>query len=124
MSRHSLQPLGGSGAVYEIAIGWDRSLASYFVIVFGLPGDHDRDHRGAAALELFPLVWRGTSRAELATPDAAIEIAAAYAAIPEGLAAQLAHDREAETASVADPVRAAFLVKFWPERKGRPWPKL
>ncbi len=43
MSRHSLQPLGGSGAVYEIAIGWDRSLASYFVIVFGLPGDHDRD---------------------------------------------------------------------------------
>lgn len=120
MSRHSLQPLGGFGAIYEIAIGWDRSLATYFVIVFGLPGERGDDHRGAIDHELLPLLWKGTGRAELANPEAAIAIAAAYAAIPDGLAAQLANDREAESASVADPARTAFLARFRPNKKGRP----
>jgi len=118
MSRHSLQPLAGLGAVYEVAIGWDRALATYFVIVFGVPDD---DGRGPCeAAELLPLVWEGTAPGALPTPEAAVDLAAAYATIPEGLAAQLANDREAEPASVADPASHAFLAAFSPKANGRP----
>ncbi|MEQ1514917.1 MAG: hypothetical protein ABL931_00340 [Usitatibacteraceae bacterium] len=120
MSRHSLQPLGGPSAVYEIAIGWDRGLATYFVIIFGVPDDRENGHHCGTDDELVPLLWEGTRRAELVSPEAAIEIAAHYATIPNELAAQLANDREIESASVADTVRNAFLARFWPNMKGKP----
>lgn len=118
MSRHSLQPLAGLGAVYEVAIGWDRALATYFVIVFGVPDDSGDEHGAAAADELVPLLWQGTYRGALASPEAAIEIAAAYGTIPEWLADQLTVDRESESATVADPARSGFVAKFWPKSSG------
>lgn len=120
MSRHSLQPLPGRGTIYEVAIGWDRALATYFVIVFGVPDDRYDEHGGAATDELVPLFWQGTNRCALASPEAAIDLAAAYATIPEGLAAQLRADRESKSATVTDPVRSRFLAKFWPKAKGGP----
>jgi hypothetical protein len=37
MSRYSLAPRAGAPGIYEVAIGWDRPLGTYFVIVFGGP---------------------------------------------------------------------------------------
>lgn len=113
MSRHSLQPLPGRGAIYEVAIGWDRPLGTFFVIIFGTPDDDDsafdRD-------ELTPLLWEGTAPGALSTPDAAIALASSYAVIPDGFAAQLAADRSAANG----PVQSAALATLWPKPKGRP----
>lgn len=116
MSRHSLQPLPGRGSLYEIAIGWDRPLGTFFVIVFGAPDDEPGNN---AVEELPPLLWEGTAPAALATPEATIALASPYAFIPEGLAAQLAADREAETTTVNKPLQSSALAAFWPKPKGR-----
>jgi hypothetical protein len=117
MSRHSLQPLPGRGMIYEVAIGWDRPLGTFFVIIFGTPDDDDsafdRD-------ELTPLLWEGTAPGALSTPDAAIALASSYAVIPDGLAAQLAADREADRSTANGPAQSAALAKLWPKPKGRP----
>lgn len=120
MSRHSLHPLAGLTAVYEVAIGWDRALATYFVIVFGVP-DHGEDDDGSGLEhELVPLLWEGTRRAALATPEAAVEIAACHAAIPDGLAAQLAADRSNESTSVNEPAQSTLLTTFLPQAEAKP----
>lgn len=117
MSRHSLQPLPGRGMIYEVAIGWDRPLGTFFVIIFGTPDDDDpacdRD-------ELTPLLWEGTAPGALSTPDAAIALASSYAVIPDGLAAHLAADREADRSTANGPAQSAALAKLWPKPKGRP----
>lgn len=116
MSRHGLQPLPGRGAIYEVAIGWDRPLNSFFVIIFGTPDDAgsacDRD-------ELTPLLWEGTAPGALSTPAAAIALASPYAVIPGGLAAQLAADRKADRSTVNGPAQSAALATLWPKPKGR-----
>lgn len=117
MSRHSLVPLPGRGAIYEIAIGWDRPLGTFFVIVFGTPGSDgsasDRD-------ELTPLLWEGTVPGALSTPDAAIALASSYAVIPDGLAAQLAADRDTDRSTATGTASSAVLAALWSKPKGRP----
>lgn len=117
MSRHSLQPLPGRGMIYEVAIGWDRPLGTFFVIIFGTPDD------GASAFdrdELTPLLWEGTAPGALSTPNAAIALASSYAVIPDGFAAQLAADRDADRSAANGPVQSAALATLWPKPKGRP----
>ncbi len=117
MSRHSLVPLPEHGAIYEIAIGWDRPLGSFFVIIFGTPDDDDSAPGGD---ELTPLLWEGAAPGALITPEAAIAFAAPYAVIPDGLAALLAADRQAEGGSVDRPAQRSALAPLWPKPKGRP----
>jgi hypothetical protein len=111
MSRHSLQPLADKPHIYEVAIGWDRPLLSFFVIVFGAPefdGDDD-DGRAGDADELAPLLWEGTSPGALAAPAEAIALASAYAQIPGDLADRLAADRAATGGSANGPAQQAWL---------------
>ena len=42
MSRFSLRPLAHHTDLFEIALGWDPGLGTYFVTVFGTP-DRDRE---------------------------------------------------------------------------------
>lgn len=121
MSRHSLQPLPGLGAIYEVAIGWDRALATFFVIVFGAPDDDDDDGfaGGDHSDELSPLLWEGTAPGAFSTPEAAIALAASYATIPDGLAARLARDRLLERSAPGGPAQSAALAPLWPKSKGR-----
>lgn len=121
MSRHSLQPLPGRGAIYEVAIGWDRPLATYFVIVFGTPetdDDEDFDQSDDGS-ELLPIFWEGTAPGALATPEAAIALAAAYAVIPDGLAARLAADRAAARSTAGIAPQSADIARLWLKSKGR-----
>lgn len=121
MSRHSLQPLPGLGAIYEVAIGWDRALSTFFVVVFGAPDDGGEPpgEGGTHAGELSPLLWEGTAPGALATPQAAIALAAPFAEVPRGLAAQLAADRQTEGSTVSGPAQSAALAALWPKPKGR-----
>lgn len=40
MSRYSLKPLAHRSDLFEVAVGWDAGLCTYFAIVFGLPDAH------------------------------------------------------------------------------------
>jgi hypothetical protein len=84
MSRYSLRPLAEHADLFEIALGWDPGLGTYFVTVFGPP---DRDREPDIRL------WRGTNPREIAAASAIIAIAAEYAEIPDGLTRQLDIDR-------------------------------
>jgi hypothetical protein len=112
MSRHSLQPLPDQRHIYEIAIGWDRPMRTYFVIIFGTP-ERDDDERFDAggeppgSDELPPLLWEGTAPGALATPAAAIALAEPFAHIPKDLGAVLEADRVCESSSVDGPVQRA-----------------
>jgi len=55
MSRYSLRPLAQHTDLFEIALGWDPGLGTYFVTVFGTP---DRNCEPDIRL------WRGTSPRE------------------------------------------------------------
>ena len=84
MSRYSLRPLSSRADLFEVALGWDASLGTYFVMVFGAP-----DHECEPDIRL----WRGTSPREIGTPAEIIALAAAFAEVPEDLARQLEIDR-------------------------------
>ncbi len=127
MSRHSLQPLPDQRHIYEVAIGWDRPMRTYFIIIFGSPESDDDERFDAGGElpgsdELLPLLWDGTAPEALATPAAAIALAAPFAHIPEGLGALLEADRIRESSSVDGPVQRTWLETIWPgsSSKGRP----
>jgi hypothetical protein len=127
MSRHSLRPLPDQRHIYEVAIGWDRPMRTYFVIIFGTPESDDNERFDASGEppgsdELLPLLWEGTAPGALATPAAAIALAEPFAQIPEGLAAQLEADRVHESSSVDGPVQRDWRDRLWPrpDPKGRP----
>ena len=68
---------------YEIIVGWDRPLATYFANV--RPPEQDEDDPDGGEV-----VWIGTSVGEITSPDAIIEAVKPYAEIPPRLRAQLA----------------------------------
>ena len=37
MTRYSLKPLPRRSDLYEVAVGWDPALETYFLVVFGAP---------------------------------------------------------------------------------------
>ena len=42
MSRYSLKPLPEHADLFEVALGWDPGLGTYFLTLFGAP-DQDRE---------------------------------------------------------------------------------
>lgn len=42
MSRYSLKPLPGRSDIFEVAVGWNQGLGTFFVMVFGV-ADAGRD---------------------------------------------------------------------------------
>ncbi|MFC0589689.1 hypothetical protein ACFFF7_09715 [Novosphingobium aquiterrae] len=84
MSRYSLKPLPEHSDIFEVAVGWDPGLGTFFVMVFGVP-DAARD----------PIVryWYGGQPNHLVTVEELQNVAAPYAEIPAELARQLANDQ-------------------------------
>lgn len=84
MSRYSLRPLPNRADLFEVALGWDPGLGTYFVTVFGTP-----DQASEPDIHL----WCGTFPGEIATPAEVLALAAPYAEITGDLASQLEIDR-------------------------------
>ncbi|WP_206379277.1 hypothetical protein [Sphingobium yanoikuyae] len=84
MSRYSLRPLAAHADLFEVAIGWDAGLGTFFATVFGTPGGNlEPDVRLAC----------GTTPREVVDVGDILAVAARFAEIPKGLAGQLERDR-------------------------------
>lgn len=84
MSRYSLKPLPEYSDIFEVAVGWDPGLDTYFVQVFGTPD---------ASSEPEVRLWRGTSVREIVAVQELLAIAGNYAEVPGALSARLTLDR-------------------------------
>lgn len=98
MSRIPLTPLDSAAREVpglEVAVGWDRPLATYFAIVSreDEPGDEDAKDDGDPVL-----LWLGTTYGEILDPASIIAAVARFAILPDDLADRLAADRASEGA--------------------------
>ncbi len=84
MSRYSLKPLPEYSDIFEVAVGWDPGLDTYFVQVFGTPD---------ASSEPDVRLWRGTSFQEIETVRELLAIAGDFAEISGELSGRLTSDR-------------------------------
>ncbi|WP_020997455.1 hypothetical protein [Sphingomonas sp. ERG5] len=84
MSRYSLKPLPEYSDIFEVAVGWDPGLDTYFVQVFGTPD---------ASSEPDVRLWQGTSLREIVEVQALLAIAGNYAEISGEVSAILEWDR-------------------------------
>lgn len=80
MTRHLL-PRHDPDSITEVAIGWDRPLRTYYAQV--LTEDEDGED--------VPLLWLGLTE-RVTNRYTVLDAVADYAAIPAGLAIQLARD--------------------------------
>ena len=87
MSRYSLKPLPHRTDLFEVAVGWDPGLDTYFITVFGTP-----EVQREPELRL----WRGNVWRDLATTQELIMIAEQYAMVPADHAVTLERDRNVE----------------------------
>lgn len=84
MSRHTITSFS---ARFDVTVGWDRPLNSYFAQVEDMEAVCDEDD---------PLVvWVGTSHSEIPTPEGLQPHLARYAIISEETSAMLRDDRAA-----------------------------
>lgn len=84
MSRYSLKPLPGHADIFEVAVGWDPGLDTFFLTIFGVPDDNDDpDVR----------LWRGTYFREIPSTEALLEIAGELTVISADLVVQLEADQ-------------------------------
>lgn len=104
MSRYSLKPLPQHSEVFEVAVGWDGGLDTYFVIVFGVP---DRD------FELEVRHWRGAYLRDVPTFSEFLMATRRYAVIPNEVSAQLGEAPQLYPHNLALPFRE-FIMRFLP----------
>ncbi|MBB3862279.1 hypothetical protein GGQ88_003579 [Novosphingobium hassiacum] len=90
MSRYSLKPLPNRTDLFEVAVGWDPGLSTYFAIVFGAP---------EIACEPKVLLWRGRSYCEIYGVAELLDIVREFAEVAPGLQCRLDADRSAEPTS-------------------------
>lgn len=83
MSRYSLKPLYHRSDLFEVVVGWDAGLCTFFVTVFGTLDANAE-----------PVVhhWRGSSPCEIINATEVVGIASRYADIPDNLVHQLELD--------------------------------
>lgn len=84
MSRYSLKPLPERSDIFEVAVGWDAGLGTFFVMVFGV-ADADRD----------PDVWhwRGGQPMQIVTVEELQAEVLPYAELPMELVSRLRGDQ-------------------------------
>lgn len=99
MSRYELSPKAGISGIAGVAVGWDRPLQTFFAQVIG-ESEGEADDGDL-------LVWVGTEPGELLTAQAAIDIVAPYARVPDDLAAQLTADMQASIGQKDGPAQVA-----------------
>lgn len=102
MSQHRLVSADGR---YDVRLGWDRPLGTFFVSV--------RDRKEDDLGEL--VEWLGASPGDDLTAEDVLEVAARYAEIPEGFAEALERERDAE-GTRAGPSRPGVLPPYDPDR--------
>jgi hypothetical protein len=84
MSRYSLKPLPHRADLFEVAVGWDAGLSTYFVIVFGVP---------EIACDPEVLLWRGQTFGEIYAVAELLDIAREFAEVDPGLPYRLDVDQ-------------------------------
>lgn len=102
MSRYSLKPLSHRTDLYEIGVGWDPGLETYFVMAFGGPDE---------AREPTIRYWRGSNMRDITSIGVLLAIAGTFAEIPEDLAAKLHFDRLAAPHNPEEPI-SRLLVQL------------
>lgn len=107
MSRYSLKPLPEHPDLFEVAVGWDAGLDTYFIMAFGVP---DAAHEPAIRL------WRGTSLRDITSTGVLLAIARTLAEMPVDLAAKLHLDRLAAPHNPEAPISrlVAEILQFSP----------
>lgn len=84
MSRYSLKPLPVHSDIFEVAVGWDPALGTFFVMVFGVPnvgGDPDLRY------------WQGGKPNQIVTVEELQDAVATYAELPPELVVRLVNDQ-------------------------------
>ena len=109
MSRYSLKPLPHRADLFEVAVGWDPGLETYFITVFGTP---------EVLREPEVRLWRGNVWRDLATTQEIITIAERYAMVPADLAVTLEQDRNVERQELRSPISRVIsqLLGHLPEK--------
>ncbi|CAH0356828.1 hypothetical protein [Sphingobium sp. CECT 9361] len=90
MSRYSLKPLPHRADLFEVAVGWDPGLSTYFAIVFGAP---------EIACEPEVLLRRGGTFADIYGVAELLDIVLEFAEVAPELRCRLDADRSAEPTS-------------------------
>ena len=96
MSRYSLKPLPHRADLFEVAVGWDPGLATYFVMVFGAPPQ---------GLEPEVRRWSGGSPRQIPSVEELLQEVQDYAAIDPELISRLQADQSARRAEAPRPAR-------------------
>jgi len=86
MSRYSLKPLPHRADLFEVAVGWDPGLSTYFTIVFGAP---------ETDCEPEVLLWRGRTFGEIHGVAELLYIVLEFAEVVGELRGRLDADRSA-----------------------------
>lgn len=90
MSRYSLKPLPERSDIFEVAIGWDPGLGTFFVTVFGVPETgHDPQ----------VLQWLGGQPRQIVTVEELQAEVLPYAELPMELVSRLTGDQRKGGAS-------------------------
>ena len=84
MRRYSLKPHPKHSDIFEVAVGWDVGLSSFFVMVFGV-ADAGRDP------DLWH--WRGGQPRQIASVEALQTEVLPYAELPVELVSRLKGDQ-------------------------------
>ena len=84
MSRYSLKPLPEHADIFEVAVGWDPGLGTFFVMVFGAA---DAGHDPAVRH------WQGGQPNQIATVQELQAEVLPYAELPMELVSRLICDQ-------------------------------
>lgn len=84
MSRYSLKPLPHRADLFEVAVGWDPGLETYFIMVFGVP---------VHGLEPEVRHWGGGSPRQISSIQALRQEVEGYAILEPELISQLEADQ-------------------------------
>ncbi|GEO01886.1 hypothetical protein FHS51_002957 [Sphingobium wenxiniae] len=99
MSRYSLRPLPERSDIFEVAVGWDLGLGTFFVMVFGVAEvGRDPDVRH----------WRGGQPRQIVTVEELQTEVSPYAELPMELVSRLRGDQSNGGAS--PPQRLSRLI--------------
>lgn len=95
MSRYSLKPLPHRPDLFEVAVGWDPGLETYFVMVFGAP---------LQGLEPEVRRWSGSSPRQICSVQDLRQEVEGYAIMEPELISQLQADQSSRHAEAPRPV--------------------
>lgn len=95
--------------MFEVAVGWDPGLGTYFAIAFGIPTDDcDPD----------VLLYRGTSFGEIGDSGTLLGLVRGFAEVPPEVLNWLERDRCANPQTLGRPIKSV-LTELMRSQQGR-----